>query len=60
MFVRATPGRKDRDPMFQLPIPEAGVEVPEDSYWTRRKLDGDVLVIAPVPAAKPPSPKVKE
>ncbi len=62
MFVRPAPGKKVRDPRTKLHIPEAGIEVPEDTYWTRRLLDGDVIVVAPAApaAAKPSSAKVKE
>jgi hypothetical protein len=59
MFVKPVPGRKVRDPRTKQAIPETGIEVPDgDTYWTRRVLDGDVVVAKP--AAAPSSKFAKE
>jgi hypothetical protein len=59
MLVKPAPGLKVRDPQSKQHIPETGIEVSEtDSYWARRLLDGDVVEVKPVTAAK--SPKGKE
>ena len=44
IFIRPAIDRKVRDPLSGSHIPEAGLEVEESSYWTRRILDGDVVV----------------
>lgn len=56
MFVKpAKPELIVRDPatVGYLPIPPEGKEVPEDSYWTRLILAGDVVRVEPVAAAQP-------
>lgn len=56
MFIKPAAGVKVRDPASKLHIPETGVEVPDhDTFWTRRLLDGDVVLVqpaVPAPAAK--------
>ena len=55
MFVKPAPGLKVRDPQKRLHIPETGVEVSDtDTYWARRVLDGDVVVVE-APAAEQPA-----
>ena len=44
IFIRPAIDLKIRDPLSGSHIPEAGLEVEESSYWTRRILDGDVVV----------------
>lgn len=61
MLVKPAPGRKVRDPQSKQHIPETGVDVSEsDTYWARRLLDGDVVVVKPEPVTKTASPKGKE
>lgn len=52
MFVKPAEGRQVRDPASKRPIPAAGANVPQDSYWIRRLRDGDVVAANP-PAAPP-------
>ena len=54
MFVKPAPGLKVRHPETRQHIPDEGIEVPEtDTYWARRLMDGDVVLVTP-PAAAPP------
>jgi hypothetical protein len=47
MFVRpARPGLRVIDPVTRRPIPDEGAEVPRDGYWTRRRVQGDVVEVA--------------
>ena len=48
MFVKPKDGLKVRDPVTMRHIPDAGMEVPETSFWMRRLADGDVSVITMV------------
>lgn len=50
IFVKPMPGMLVRDPSTREHLPEGGAFVTPDSYWVRRKLDGDVI------DAKPPKP----
>jgi hypothetical protein len=60
MFVKPAPGLKIRDPKSKRHVPEDGIEVPDtDTYWVRRVLDGDVVVVQPA-AVKTASQKGKE
>lgn len=52
MFVKPRKGVKVRDPESKRHLPEEGAEVPENSYWMRRLLDGDVQT-ADYDAAEP-------
>ncbi|OFX01392.1 MAG: hypothetical protein A3E78_01925 [Alphaproteobacteria bacterium RIFCSPHIGHO2_12_FULL_63_12] len=58
IFVRPAPGARVRDPMTKAPIPDAGLLVPNNGYWQRRILVGDVVVTTE--AAAQPKPKSKE
>lgn len=64
MRVRPTfEGAVIRDPHTRTPLPAAGAEVPDTSFWHRRLRSGDVeLVGDPAPAvpAKSSSKPVKE
>jgi hypothetical protein len=42
LFVKPKNGMIIRDPKTQLPLPEGGKEVPDNSFWTRRIQGGDV------------------
>ena len=53
MYVRTAPGIKIRDPDLLDFIPDEGREVPNSDFWHRRLRDGDVILSAPAPAAKP-------
>lgn len=55
MIIRPREGLKVRDPVSRRHIPESGIEVPDtDTYWTRRLMDGDVVLVTPaVPAETP-------
>lgn len=54
MFVKPAPGIRVRDPLTKLHIPDAGTEVPEESYWLRRLRSGDVVLASPALPASPP------
>jgi hypothetical protein len=44
MRVKPTnPNAVIRDPHTRLPLPAAGGDVPENSFWIRRLRDGDVV-----------------
>lgn len=59
--VRLMPARSGvtvRDPITREPLPLEGAEKPLNTYWSRRLVDGDVLVCglaapAPSPAELP-------
>lgn len=54
MIVKPAEGRKVRDPVSRLHIPEAGVEVSDvDTYWARRLRSGDVVLVQPTATAAP-------
>lgn len=62
IFVRPTKAEiKVRDPITHLHLPIEGKEVQESAYWTRRLLDGDVM-LGPVVVdqGKTYEPKVKK
>ncbi|RTY53640.1 DUF2635 domain-containing protein [Pantoea sp. YU22] len=42
MFVKPKDGRSVPDPARGDLLPERGRNVPEDSYWLRRIVEGDV------------------
>ena len=47
MWVKPVPGRTVRDPKSMAKLPDEGREVRNgDTFWTRRKRDGDVTVEA--------------
>ena len=50
MFVKPATGLIVRDPGSMVPLPVAGREVPDITYWHQRLRDGDVVLAAP-PAA---------
>jgi len=43
------------DPATYTPLPTEGAEVPETSYWQRRLLDGDLVLVTKSTA--PAAPK---
>lgn len=43
------------DPATYFPLPAEGAEVPETSYWQRRLLDGDVVLVTQSPAPAAPA-----
>lgn len=45
MFVKPAPGLIVRDPLHMTPVPPQGREVPDISYWHKRVLDGDLIVV---------------
>lgn len=50
--MRVRPSRPDlivRDPISRQPVPAAGREVPETSYWLRRLKDGDLELLEEKP-----------
>lgn len=49
MRVKPAEGRHVRHPVTKQHIPVEGLEVPEETYWIRRILSGDV-VLDPAPA----------
>jgi hypothetical protein len=63
-LLPASPDVTVRDPITREPLPVGGAPKPLDTYWSRRLVDGDVMVApAPTPAAAPrtasraPAPK---
>jgi hypothetical protein len=56
--VRLLPARPDvtvRDPITFEPLPSDGADKPLDTYWSRRLVDGDVMVAPGIPPAAPPA-----
>jgi hypothetical protein len=54
--VRLLPARPDvtvRDPITREPLAAAGEAKPLDTYWSRRLVDGDVMVEPGTPAPAP-------
>ena len=49
------PGRRIRDPLTQRPVAEGPAEYPKDSYWTRKRNDGDMEEVSPPEASVIPS-----
>lgn len=45
MKVKPAEGRKVRDPISKLHLPDEGRDVPESTYWVRRILSGDVVLV---------------
>ena len=41
----AVPGSVIRDPRTRRPLPDAGESVSDSSFWRRRLLDGDVVLV---------------
>jgi hypothetical protein len=67
MLVRPSrEGLKVADPARGDYLPAEGREVPESTYWHRRVLTGDVVVVTPSPTEQParravkPAPKAEE
>ncbi|MGZ8362484.1 MAG: DUF2635 domain-containing protein [Caulobacteraceae bacterium] len=54
-YVRPLNGARVRDPADRQVLPEEGRTVAWDTYWERRKLDGDIEVLDKAPRAKPES-----
>lgn len=53
MLVKPAPGKKVRHPESKLHLPEEGIEVSSsDTYWARRLLDGDVVLVTPLAPKK--------
>ena len=48
-----------RDPVTRLPLPAEGEAKPLDTYWSRRLVDGDVVIVEqpPIKAAGKPALK---
>lgn len=57
MHVKPKPGVKVRCPETKQHLPPEGKDVQPSSYWVRRLLDGDVLLVKPIPDSKPPEVK---
>ena len=45
VFLKPKPGLLVRDPTTLQPLPESGREVAPNSYWQRRLLAGDVVLV---------------
>lgn len=59
MMVKPAPGRAVRDPVTRQLLPEAGRDVPDNTFWHRRLRDGDVIAVddkKQVRAAAKPAP----
>jgi hypothetical protein len=54
MFVKPAAGLSVPDPERRNHLPPEGDEVPDNEYWRRRIIDGDVTV---TPATKPAKAK---
>lgn len=57
MFMKPAEGRKVRDPISLRHLPDEGAYVPEDTFWLRRKQDGDVVDAIPPADEKPKAAK---
>ncbi|TDB43327.1 DUF2635 domain-containing protein [Photorhabdus luminescens] len=60
MFVKPVVGRRVRDPVKGVFLPESGAEVPNNIFWHRRLKDGDVEVYRPDATEKAVKKAVKE
>ncbi|EGG3071022.1 DUF2635 domain-containing protein [Salmonella enterica] len=47
MFVKPVKGRSVRCPVRGAFLPQSGGNVPDDIFWRRRLLDGDVALVTP-------------
>lgn len=60
MLVKPADGRLVRCPVRGTVLPESGEDVPENTFWTRRLRDGDVVRVKdsqkPVTAAPAAAP----
>lgn len=53
MFVKpSSPGLVVRDPVTMERLPDNGRDVPNNSYWQRRIIDGDVVLVTATPKAE--------
>lgn len=48
-----------RDPRSRRPLPESGAEVEASSYWRRRLVAGDVVLVEAAPPAPPAKVRAK-
>lgn len=58
--VRLLPARPDvtvRDPITREALPAEGASKPLNTYWSRRLVDGDVMVAPAPPAPAPRTPR---
>ena len=44
-----------RDPITKMPLPAEGGDVPENTYWVRRLLAGEVVRIESAPTSTEPT-----
>lgn len=49
MFVKPREGVRVRDPDTRQHLPDEGREVQLSAYWLRRRADGDVVELNPIP-----------
>lgn len=59
MKVKPAKGMLVRDPYTRVPLPPEGRNVPENSYWLRRVMFGDVVKIGEPEAEVKPATKPK-
>lgn len=59
IFVKASPGRRVKDPITMRLLAEAGELKPATSYWVRRLADGDVVIVEAQAAKPKQEPKLK-
>ncbi len=60
MRVKPRPGLKVRHPLTKQHVPEDGLEIAElDTYWSRRILDGDLVVVDDDKPAAPAARKAQ-
>jgi len=52
MFVKPKAGLLVRNPVTREPLPAEGAEVPDNDYWQRRLLDGDIAPVQPAAQKK--------
>lgn len=59
MLKPATASLVVRDPVTRLPLAAGGEAKPLDTYWSRRLVDGDVVIVdqSPIKAASKPTLK---
>lgn len=53
VFLKPAPGRKVRDPVTRLHLPDSGKRVQISTYWTRRLADGDVVEVNQISDSRP-------
>jgi len=57
LHVQPAPGLVVRDPATRAPLPPEGAELTDSTYWQRRLIDGDVILVQTPPEQAPKTPQ---